>query len=115
MLEPTEGGLAVLDREASETTRDSDQETRSISYWTNTKGQEMIDSFDGSNNSTNLSSWLAQTHPSLFGDKSGSNNLWGQKNRGVAAFAQVIEMMYGPEGETCRALAEALNEYARLA
>ncbi len=106
---------AVLDRETSETTQVNSNETRTISFWTSTEGQEKIDGFDGWKGSTNLSSWLAQSHPAQFGAEAGANNLWGQQNRGVAAFVQVTEMMHGPDSEACRTLAEALNEYARLA
>jgi hypothetical protein len=86
---------------------------RSIGYWTSIAGQDKIDSFGGWKDSAALSSWLAQMHPDLYGFDAGPNNLWGQKNRGVAAFVQVTEMMHGPDSEACRTLAAALNEFAR--
>jgi hypothetical protein len=86
---------------------------RSIGYWTSTAGQEQIDSFGGWKDSAAASSWLAQMYPELYGFDAGPNNLWGQKNRGVAAFVQVTEMMYGPDSAECRTLAAALDEFAR--
>ncbi len=90
-------------------------ENPSLTYWASPEGQERIEAFDGWKDSTNLSSWLAQSQPRLYGREAGLNNLWGQKNRGIAAFAFVTEMMQGPDSEASRKLADALNEYARLA
>jgi hypothetical protein len=109
MMEQMQAGSNTATADPSEAPRTA----RSISDWTSSSGQNQIDSFGGWEDSMALSSWLAQMYPDRYGFDAGPNNLWGQKNRNVAAFVQVTEMMYGPESEQCRTLAAALDEFAR--
>ena len=53
-------------------------------------------------------------YPTRFGPEAGIDNLQGLDNRRVAAFAQVLEMIHGTDGEPCRVLAGALDDFATL-
>ena len=51
-------------------------------YYCGSAGQALIQNCDGGqNNSTNLSGWLAQTYPNLFGSNAGCDNLLGQEQQ----------------------------------
>ena len=107
--------LMIADPGHREFSADESPNIHSISYWTSFAGQERIESFDGWRDSTNLSTWLAQSRPRLYGSLAGLDNLWGVKNQGVAAFVQVTELTHGPDSEAARTIAAALDDYARLA
>jgi hypothetical protein len=86
-------------------------QTQSADFWSDRRGQALINSFNGGPNSTALSSWLATTFPSLFGAEAGANNLTGKTNAQVAAF---MEGLVPHDHATLEAdvLATALNIYA---
>jgi hypothetical protein len=85
----------------------------SIRFWISDEGQAMIESFGNWPGSTALSCWLAQAYPRFYGIDAGLNNMWGQNNSSVAAFAQSLEIMHGADSPECQTLAAALNLYAR--
>jgi hypothetical protein len=107
MLEHTNGSSAVVSVGGNE----ARSKTPSIKFWTSLEGQDLLESFGGWTDSTALSSWLALSHPRLYGIDAGMNNLWGQKNRGVAAFVQAMEILHGADSPECQTIASILELY----
>jgi hypothetical protein len=100
---------AELDTAAADSV-DLPRQPGPLYFWNGPVGQRLIERSGGKKSSTILSGWLAQTYPHLYGSEAGLNNLHGQKNTGVAAFVQVIDMMYEPDSEECKTLAAALEQ-----
>jgi hypothetical protein len=80
-------------------------------YWKSKNGQALIQSFNGSSTSTDLSTWLATMFPELYGVNAGSNNLTGFTNDKVAAFYLNLASLTGQKLDAA-VLATALNVYA---
>jgi hypothetical protein len=86
-------------------------QTGTIGFWRNSNGQALISSFNGGQNSTALSAWLAATFPNLYGAGAGANNLSGKTNSQVAAFYMRQFNLGAPKAEA-QVLAAALSIYA---
>jgi uncharacterized repeat protein (TIGR01451 family) len=57
----------------------------STSFWNSSKGQSVIQSFNGGSNATALANWLAANYPNLFGNAAGPmGNVAGLTNGQVA-------------------------------
>jgi hypothetical protein len=83
-------------------------------FWHNNNGQDLIDSFNGGANHTELSTWLATTFPNLYGANAGGHNLTGKTNDQVAAIYQSLFSLQGPKLDAA-VLGTALSIYATTA
>jgi hypothetical protein len=85
-------------------------QTGTIAFWNGTSGQALIKALNGGPNATNLSGYLANSFPDIYGASAGSNNLTGKTNTQVATFFQ---QLYGESGPKLDAetLALALSTY----
>ncbi len=89
---------------------DEDQ-VESASFWSSWRGQGLIRSFNGGSTATQLSSWLAETMPNLFGATAGARNLTGRTNAQVAqAFSLIADSKR--DRAYAQVFALALNVYA---
>ncbi len=88
-----------------------ENQTESSNFWSGFQGQRLIRSFNGSSSATQLSSWLAETMPNLFGATAGSRNLTGKTNAQVAQAFSIIESSRRDRAYT-QMFALALNVYA---
>jgi hypothetical protein len=88
--------------------------TGGINFWHSTKGQALLNSFNGGSTATALANWLAATFPNLYGASAGGNDLAGKTNAQVAAYFRTL---IHPLGHLAQAetLAVALNVYATTA
>jgi hypothetical protein len=111
MSEYSDDNINILSVNSGE----SRSKASSIKFWTSLPGQDLLESFGGWPESTGLSSWLALSYPNLYGMDAGLNNLWGQKNRGVAAFVLAMEIIHGTESDECQTLASILELYRQEA
>src|SRR5262249_5015534 len=90
----------------------------STSFWSNSRGQSVIQSFNGNSTSTALGNWLATNFPNLFGNAAGPlGNLAGQTNAQVAQLYKTLSTNNangnGIGGTTyVQAVAVALGIYA---
>ncbi len=82
-----------------------------VTFWTGTNGQTLIDSFGGSASSTLLASWLATSFPNLYGASLGGG---GRTNIDVAALVVGLAGSASTRAEA-EILATALNVYATTA
>src|SRR5207302_4904018 len=80
-------------------------------FWSNSKGQALIQKFNGGPSATALSSWLAATFPNLYGASAGADDLTGKTNAQVAASYLAQNALPAPKAEA-PVLAAALNVYA---
>jgi 6-phosphogluconolactonase (cycloisomerase 2 family) len=87
-------------------------QSASIGFWHGSRGQALINSFNGGAGATALSAWLAATFPNLYGASAGSRNLTGKSNAQVAAFFQALYSLPGGALLDTQVLATALNVYA---
>jgi hypothetical protein len=62
--------------------------TATIGFWQNKNGQALIESLNGSQQSTLLSDYLASTFPNMYGANAGEANLSGLSNKEVAEVYQ---------------------------
>jgi hypothetical protein len=83
--------------------------TASISFWSSSSGQALIEDFNSGEDSRTLSAWLATAFPNLYGADAGGGNLTGKTNAQVAAFSQMLFALGGTEAQV---LATALSVYA---
>jgi len=60
--------------------------TATIGFWHNKNGQALINSLNGSSNSTALGNWLAASFPNMYGATAGANALAGKSNAYVASY-----------------------------
>ena len=63
-------------------------QTATIAFWNSSRGQNLIESLNGSCNAKQLSTWLAVNFPNMYGANAGSRNLTGMTNAQVADFFQ---------------------------
>jgi hypothetical protein len=85
-----------------------------INFWHKTRGQNLIQSFNGGVSSTALGNWLAATFPNLYGVTAGANNLGAKTNQQVADYYRSL-YTEGADNFRARILAVALNVYATTA
>ena len=85
--------------------------TRESDFWNSSSGQHLILSFNGSQNSTALATWLSTNFPNLYGTSAGANNLSGRTNKGVAGLFQSL-WNANENGPDVQVLTTALNVYA---
>jgi hypothetical protein len=91
-----------------------DDQTEQIDFWHDDRGQDLISSFNGGGNHTDLSAWLATQFANLYGANAGSHNLTGQTNAQVAAFFESLWTEHHDNPDV-QVLATALNIYATTA
>ncbi len=88
-----------------------ENQAQSSGFWSGSRGQGLIRSFNGGSTATQLSSWLSETLPNLFGALAGTRNLTGRTNAQVAQAFSLVE-----DSKRDRAYAQvfalALNVYA---
>jgi uncharacterized repeat protein (TIGR01451 family) len=82
-----------------------------INFWAGTRGQALIDSFNGGPSSTALATWLATSFPNLYGASAGANNVTGMTNAQVAALFLTFYAEARPKPDA-QALTLALDIYA---
>jgi uncharacterized delta-60 repeat protein len=85
--------------------------TGGIGFWHTSRGQKLINNFNGGSAATALSSWLVATFPNLYGITTGANDLTGFTNAQVAAYYQNLFSTPGPKLEA-EVLAVALDVFA---
>jgi SdrD B-like domain/Prealbumin-like fold domain len=84
-------------------------ESAAISFWHNSKGQQLINSFNGGANATALGNWLATSFPNLYGPGGGSLDLTNKPNSYVAN----LMLTYFQNSQlNANVLDAALNVYA---
>jgi hypothetical protein len=89
----------------------------SVGFWNNSKGQAVIQSFNGGPNSTALGNWLATNYSNLFGNAVGPmGNLAGQTNAQIAQLYKNLSSTNNGNSTSAsvytQAVAEALGIYA---
>ena len=85
-------------------------QTASIGFWNNKRGQALIKALNGGVGSTQLGNWLAATFPHIFGSGAGSDDLAGDNNAAVADFFQKEFVIHGVKLDA-QVLATALSVY----
>ncbi len=65
-------------------------QTATIGFWQNNNGRALVLSLNGGETSMQLSTWLAQTFPNMYGSAAGANNLSGKTNTQVWDFYNAL-------------------------
>lgn len=86
-------------------------QTATVAFWSSNSGQTLIKDFNGSSNSTALSSWLTTNLGNMYGSSAGSNDLVGKTNTQVASYYQTLANTASLKLNAA-SLALALNVYA---
>jgi len=73
-------------------------QTATIGFWRNKHGQRLIKSLNGGQNSTQLSTYLAETFPNMYGKQAGKHDLTGKTNAEVARFYRDLFKQYKKHG-----------------
>ena len=85
-------------------------QTATIGFWQNKNGQALIKSLNGSQASTQLGNWLADSFPRMFGALAGDNDLTGKSNVDIASFYQTLFKVKGQKLDA-QVLAVAMATY----
>ncbi|WP_372898515.1 SdrD B-like domain-containing protein [Stieleria sp.] len=75
-------------------------QTATIGFWQNKNGQALLKSLNGGSEKTDLSQWLAESFPNLYGNKAGDHDLSGMTNAEVASFFKTIFKAKKQRGST---------------
>ena len=91
---------------------DVDDMSAGPAFWSGTRGQNLIKSFNGSSTATTLATWLANSFPKLYGSYAGTNKLSGKNNAGVASLMLSLYTAGSTKSADANVLATALSVYA---